>query len=82
MRGFTQCLFSSDDKETMQWSSTSPHCELTLGALIREIFAEHPDDPALLPLHMDSDGVRRGRSVATVTMPGILRHRAPSDRLS
>jgi hypothetical protein len=75
-------LFSSDDNESMKWSSTSPHCELTLSALIREILAEHPDDPALLPLHMDSDGVRRGRSVAMVMRPGAPRHRAPSDRLS
>jgi hypothetical protein len=66
----------------MKWSSTSRRCELTLSALIREILAEHSDDPALLPLHMDSDGVRRGRSVATVATSAILRHRAPSDRLS
>jgi hypothetical protein len=63
----------------MKCLATAPSLELTLSALLREIFAEHADDPALLPLHLGSGKTRRGQAAGAYTPPGTVPYRPSAD---
>lgn len=65
----------------MKWSATTPPFELALSALIREIFSDHPEDRALLPLHVPPAGDRMRRMPPPGVPQGLVRCRPSGGRL-
>jgi hypothetical protein len=65
----------------MKRSATPPALELTLSALLREVFAEHADDRTVLPVHLAAGRSGPGDAGLGSTSRGTLRYHPLADPL-